>query len=69
MTFTQSLTGLLPVFLYGLLYIRKIIYAPAEKRWEDFYGFNKGGKMAVSSIVMLAGTFLVCMALMAIQNA
>ena len=69
MTFTQSLTGLLPVFLYGLLYIRKIIYAPAEKRWEDFYGFNKGGKMAVSSIVMLAGTFLVCMALMALQNA
>ena len=69
MTFSQALIGMLPVFLYGILYIRKIIFAPAEKRWEDFYGFNRGGKMAVSSIAMLAGTFVACMALMALQNA
>ena len=68
MSFGQALWGMLPVFLYGILYIRKILYVPAEKRWEDFYGFNRGGKMAVSAAGMLAGTFVICMALMALQN-
>lgn len=68
MSFMQALWGMLPVLLYGILYIRKILYAPAEKRWEDFYGFNRGGKMAVSAAGMLAGTFIICMALMGLQN-
>ena len=68
MSFMQALWGMLPVLLYGILYIRKILYAPAEKRWEDFYGFNRGGKMAVSAAGMLAGTFIICMVLMGLQN-
>ena len=68
MTFAQSLTGMLPVVLYGPLYLYKILYAPAEKRWDDFYGFNKGGKWPVSFAAMVAGTFLVCLGLMALQN-
>ena len=68
MSFGQALWGMLPVLLYGILYIRKILYAPAEKRWDDFYGFNRGGKMAVSAAGMLAGTFVICMALMVLQN-
>ena len=69
MTFAQSLWGMLPVLLYGILYIRKILYAPAEKRWDDFYGFNRKGKWKISFAAMAAGTFAVCMALMALQNA
>lgn len=68
MTFPQSLWGLLPVVCYGPLYLYMILYAPAEKRWEDFYGFNKGGKWPAAFASMLTGTFLVCMGLMALQN-
>ena len=70
MSFAQSLWGLLPVALYGPLYLYRILYAPKEKRWDDFYGFNrKGNNWPISYACMLVGTFLICMALMAIQNA
>ena len=68
MTFAQALWGLLPIVLYGPLYLYKILYAPAEKRWDDFYGFNKQGKWPVAFALMVAGTFLMCMAFMAVQN-
>ena len=68
MTFTESLWGLLPVVCYGPLYLYKILYAPEEKRWEDFYGFNKQGRWPAAFAGMLAGTFLICMGLMALQN-
>ena len=68
MSFAQSLWGLLPVACYGPLYLYKILYAPEEKRWEDFYGFNKTGKWPAAYAAMLAGAFLICMGLMALQN-
>ena len=68
MTFCQSLWGLLPVVLYGPLYLYKILFAPPEKRWEDFYGFNKQGKWPVAFAAMVAGTFAICMGIMALQN-
>ena len=68
MTFCQSLWGLLPVVLYGPLYLYKILFALPEKRWEDFYGFNKQGKWPVVFACMVAGTFVICMGIMALQN-
>ena len=68
MGFGQALWGMLPVILYGILYIYKTQFAVPEKRWEDFYGFNRGGKWPASMACMLAGTFLICMGLMALQN-
>ena len=68
MTFAQALPGLLPVILYGILYVYKTQFAPEQKRWEDFYTFNRNGKLAVSCAGMIFGTFLVCMALMVLQN-
>lgn len=68
MTFAQSLWGMLPVALYGPLYLYKTVFAPADKRWEDFYGFNKNGKWPVMFTVMLTGTFGICLGLMALQN-
>ena len=68
MSFGTALTGLLSICLYGPWYLYKIRFAPEGKRWEDFYGFNKGGKWPVSFACMLAGTFLICMGLMALQN-
>jgi len=68
MGFGQALWGMLPVILYGILYVYKTLFAAPEKRWEDFYGFNRGGKWPVSMVCMLTGTFLICMGLMALQN-
>ena len=68
MTFLQALCGMLPVLLYGVLYIRKTQFAPAEKRWDDFYGFARGGHLFTALAGMVTGTFLICMGLMALHN-
>ncbi|MBQ1742053.1 MAG: hypothetical protein II045_03050 [Oscillospiraceae bacterium] len=63
-----ALTGLLPVALYSVLYIYRVLCAPESRRWEDFYGFNKGGKWPLALAAMLIGTLLICLGLMALQN-
>ena len=68
MTFCQSLWGMLPVLLYGPVYLYKILFALPEKRWDDFYGFNKQGKWPIAFAGMVLGTFLICMGIMALQN-
>ena len=68
MTFPQCLWGMLPVALYGPLYLYKIRFAPEEKRWDDFYGFGKGGKLPLMLAVMVAGMFLICLGIMGLQN-
>lgn len=61
-----ALLGALPVLLYGLLYLWRTIYDRSERRWEDFYGFNRGGRWKLSFAAMIAGTLLVCAALWAL---
>lgn len=68
MSFGCALLGMIPVALYGSWYLYKIRFAAEEKRWDDFYGFNKGGKWPVYLSGMMIGTFLMCMALMGLQN-
>ena len=68
MSFLQCLAGLLPVALYGPMYLYKILFTEPTKRWEDFYGFNRGGKWPLAFAAMLAGTFLTCLGIMALQN-
>ncbi len=68
MGFSEALWGLLPVVLYGSLYLYRIVIAPPEKAWEDFYGFNQDGRYYLSMAAMFIGTFLICMGLMALQN-
>ena len=60
LSFAVALLGLLPVVLYGILYLYKVVIA---KQWEDFYGFNKNGKWKISFSAMVIGTFLVCILL------
>lgn len=69
LSFARAMYGMVPVLLYGFLYLYRIRYAPEEKRWEDFYGFSRGGKLALNLAGMVTGTFLVCMILTAVQNA
>ena len=56
----QALLGVLPVMAYGAVYLWKVIYAPQEKRWEDIYGFNRGGKWPVAFAAMTVATIIVC---------
>ena len=63
LSFVYSLFGMLPVVLYGILYYYKVLVVKnEEKKWDDFYGYNKGGKWYISIILMLVGTFAICMA-------
>lgn len=66
MPFSYTALGVLPVVLYGILYLRKAVADRSESRWEDFYGFNKTGKWPVSFAVMLLATFLISAALWAL---
>ncbi len=71
LSFSEALWGLAPVILYGALYMYRVVFCPKDtpdKAWEDFYGFNQTGKYYLSAAMMVAGTFLICMGLMALQN-
>ena len=50
--------GVLPVILYGILYLKKVVFTKGENAWEDFYGFNKDGKWKISFVLMIAATAL-----------
>ena len=60
LSFPLALTGLVPVILYGSFYLYKVVLCPEEKRWDDFYGYNKSGKWPLSFAAMVIGGFLVC---------
>jgi hypothetical protein len=66
--FWTSFIGLLPVALYAPLYLYKIKYAPEDKKWEDFYAFNRTGKWWLSYALMLIGTALICLCLYFLLN-
>lgn len=46
--------GALPVFLYGILYLKKVVFTEKDRAWDDFYGFNAGGKWKLSFLLMVA---------------
>ena len=66
--FPLLLAGLIPVLLYGAHYFYRILLCAPEKRWEDFYGFNRGGRWYISLPAMLSATLLICLGLAALQN-
>ena len=64
--FYTVIFGVLPVILYAVLYFYKVKLAQEEKRWEDFYGFDRNGKWPVSIAAMLIGTFVISAVLWAV---
>ena len=67
-SFLASFIGVIPVALYAPLYLYNVIYAPEEKRWEDFYGFNRDGKWPVAYALMVAGTAVICVVFYMVLN-
>lgn len=63
-----ALLGLLPVILYGSVYLYKVVFSPEDRRWEDFYGFNKGGKWPMAFAAMMLGTLVVCLIFWAVPG-
>lgn len=63
-----ALLGLLPVILYGSVYLYKVVFSPEDRRWEDFYGFNKGGKWPMAFAAMMLGTLVVCLVFWAVPG-
>ena len=66
MPFAWVLLGMLPVVLYGVLYLWKVVLCPKEKRWDDFYGFNRNGRWPVYFTGMITGAFFICVLLWAL---
>ena len=60
MSFGTAMAGIVPMLLYGAVYLYKVILAPEDQRWEDFYGFNKGGMWPIACVVMAVGAAIVC---------
>lgn len=54
--------GVLPVLLYGAVYCRMVVFTPEERRWDDFYGFNTGGRWAASMAVMFSAAAVIAFA-------
>ena len=64
--FRSVFLGLIPTAVYGIVYMGMVV---ALRRWYDFYGFNMGGHWALSSILMLLGTWVLSLALWALRRA
>ena len=56
-------TGLAPEVLYALLYLKKVVLDPPEKRWDDLYGFTKGVSWFWSMIAMFTASFAISLLL------
>ena len=63
MPFPLALTGMLPVIIYGAVYLRKVVFCPEERRWDDFYGYNRNGRWALSFAAMMMEAFLISLLL------
>lgn len=61
---TCSLFGILPTFVYGLVYLVMVIFIGTEKGgWVDFYNFNINGMWYISVVAMLVATAGISMGL------
>lgn len=64
--FISVFLGVLPMLLYGLLYLSRVVFAREGTGWDDFYAFNRGGHWPLSFVMMTIGTFLISVLLWAI---
>ena len=64
-----SVLSVIPTAVYGAVYLTMVLLV-GEKNggWADFYGFNIGGRWYISLFGMLAGTYLLGLALLSLRN-
>ena len=64
--FRATFLGLLPTFVYGVVYIVMVVF---RRAWYDFYGFNMGGFWYLSAALMLIATYVLALGLWALRRA
>ena len=65
----DSLKAIIPVFVYAVIYIYKVIFVGANAGgWEDIYYFTKNVHAVVSFILMMCIAFLLALVIRAIYN-
>ena len=64
--FRSVFLGLLPTAIYGYVYISMTVF---KKQWQDFYGFNVGGRWIFSCVIMGVATLLISVVLWALHRA
>ncbi|MBR6007021.1 MAG: hypothetical protein IK064_05275 [Clostridia bacterium] len=61
--------ALIPVVIYGAVYFIMVVGIGKEKGgWEDFYGFNKGGRWYVSAPLVLGMSFVIAFLIRLVHN-
>ena len=63
MTFASTLWGMMPVLLYGAVYLFQVALAPEDRRWEDFYGFHRRRPSALTYAGVTLGAYMICVLL------
>lgn len=61
-TWAEGVLGMLPTVIYGTVYYVQVM---ERKKWEDFYGYNRGGRWYISVLAMVVGTALICLGMTA----
>ena len=64
--FRSVFLGLIPTIVYGAVYMILVVMI---RRWADFYGFNIGGRWAISCILMIRATFLSSLGIWTLRRA
>ena len=61
LTVEESIVAVVPSLIYYMVYVRQVIFVQRrdasghlERGWEDFYGFNRGGRWPLVLVLMLA---------------
>ncbi|MCR5612037.1 MAG: hypothetical protein K6F68_09465 [Clostridiales bacterium] len=67
--FINILFALIPTIIYAVVYFIMVLIVGEEKGgWNDFYGFNKGGKWYITAPVIIGMTALISFGLIALHN-
>lgn len=67
--YINILFALIPTVIYAVVYFIMVMIVGEEKGgWNDFYGFNKGGKWYITAPVIIGMTALIAFALIALHN-
>lgn len=63
------LWGLIPIVLYGILYLVQVfVRGAANGGWMDFYAFNIHGRWPLSVLLVFAGAAILCFLLLLLHN-
>lgn len=67
--FINILFALIPTIIYAVVYFIMVLIVGEEKGgWNDFYGFNKGGRWYITAPVIIGMTALISFGLIALHN-